>query len=1062
MPVYRLTIMPRLLAILSLAAAFCAQPSPAYAHMFNSLEQAFASPPIEYSTAPFWVWNDVVTKEKIDRDLQLFKEQNIHQVILHQRPGLITEYLGHDWHRLVEYSIDRAHALNMNVWLYDENSFPSGFGGGHVAAAMPESVEHGDSLVLQRIDPAVRPDPSQFECLVSVGYAASVLKNSLPGQPPQADVSDQTLYGFRAVRDKPNGWYGGSTYVDLLIPGVTETFIEVTMRGYEEKLGGEFGARVPGIFTDEPNIAPTGSRQGIRWTPSLFADFEARWGYDLRPHLPSLYEGIGDWKTARHNYHALLLDLFIDRWSKPWFAYTEEKNLQWTGHYWEHGWPSPYHGGDNMAMYAWHQVPGIDMLFNTFENRPDQFGNNRAVKELSSVANQLGRHRALSETYGGAGWDLDFADMKRYGDWQAVLGVNLMNQHLSYMTLKGRRKGDFPQSFSYHAPYWEDYGVLASYFHRLSYALTRGEQVNEILVLEPTTTAWMYYSPIEHHAMLDVIEYSFRELVDLLERAQVEYDLASEDIMEDHGRVARDRLVVGERSYSLVVIPEHMENLDRPTFELLQAYVKGGGECVLVGDPPTRVDGRIEPELRALFATEQAQVSRIGRNRNLVSQLSTSRLYGADFIPVEPESYGGQLHHMRRLLDDGQILFWANFSEDDYAQGRFECRGKDVSLLDPFTGSISAYPSERIGEHVRVEFQIPPAGSLLLFVSAKNRRDGPVESFPSRNWRVVSASTTTIRNDPNSLAIDYLDFEAGELEMSGTYFSPASDAAFRENGIERYGRWGFDPWAVAVQYKTNILDMAERFGPDSGYTAAYHFEVTPGFASRDLRAVIEWAHLYDIEVNGVAVQPLPGEWWLDQSFGVIDLVPHLKPGRNTIRLSVSPMNIHAEVEPVFVIGDFSLQSSDRGFVLHPPTPLEIGPWNDQGLPMYSGSVAYTKVIPGRAGARYRVKLNDWNGTVARVLVNGQEVGHIFTEPYQLDINKWIHAGDNEFTVEVVGSLQNILGPHHNDPTPGLVTPWSWFFAPAEQPAGKDYELRAYGLFKDFEVLEAPAANAALR
>jgi len=39
------------------------------------------------------------------------------------------------------------------------------------------------------------------------------------------------------------------------------------------------------------------------------------------------------------------------------------KTLKFTGHYWEHEWPNMRPGGDNMAMYAWPQVPAIDMLF---------------------------------------------------------------------------------------------------------------------------------------------------------------------------------------------------------------------------------------------------------------------------------------------------------------------------------------------------------------------------------------------------------------------------------------------------------------------------------------------------------------------------------------------------------------------------------------------------------------------------------------------------------------------------------------------------------------------------
>ncbi|MDZ7724012.1 MAG: hypothetical protein U5R06_14680 [candidate division KSB1 bacterium] len=133
--------------------------------------------------------------------------------------------------------------------------------------------------------------------------------------------------------------------------------------------------------------------------------------------------------------------------------------------------PNPQHGGDNMALYAWHQQLAIDMLFNNHEERPDQFGNVRAVKEQASIANQLGRERALSETCGAAGWELTFEDMKRLGDWKHTLGVNFMNQRLAYINLAGERKHDFPQGISYQTPWWDHYKVLNDYFGRLSVAL---------------------------------------------------------------------------------------------------------------------------------------------------------------------------------------------------------------------------------------------------------------------------------------------------------------------------------------------------------------------------------------------------------------------------------------------------------------------------------------------------------------------------------------------------------------------------------------------------------------
>ena len=147
-------------------------------------------------------------------------------------------------------------------------------------------------------------------------------------------------------------------YVDLLVRGVTEKFIEITVKGYEKIAGKDFGKTVPGVFSDEPEIMVQGSGN-VRWTPDLFSAFRQKWGYDLQTHLPSLFEETGDWKKIRHNYQQTLLQLFIERWSKPMHDYMEKHRLKWTGHYWEHGWPEPHKGPDNMAMYAWHQQPGL-------------------------------------------------------------------------------------------------------------------------------------------------------------------------------------------------------------------------------------------------------------------------------------------------------------------------------------------------------------------------------------------------------------------------------------------------------------------------------------------------------------------------------------------------------------------------------------------------------------------------------------------------------------------------------------------------------------------------------
>ena len=471
----------------------------------EQVKKLFKNPPVEYHSVPLWVWNNEVDEQEIDRQLTELKAGGIGGVFIHPRPGLITPYLSDRWFALCRYTVDKCKEMGMQVWLYDENSYPSGFAGGHVPVEMPESYNQGLGIVMHQADHLPETvDDKIFVILKKDGTKFQNITHEFKKFINQKGV----YYLFEKTDFGTSPRFGGGTYVDLLLDGVTDKFIEITMGGYEKTIGDEFGKLVPGIFTDEPNINP---ESGVKWTPALFEKFKQRWGYDLKVNLPSLFSETGNWQRVRHNYYELLLELFIENWSKPWHEYCEKKNLIWTGHYWEHGWPNPKHGGDNMAMYAWHQMPAIDLLMNQYsEDVNAQFGNVRSVKELSSVANQMGRARTLSETYGAGGWDLTFKDMKRIGDWEYVLGVNFMDQHLSYISIKGARKRDHPQSFSYHEPWWDDYSTLGEYFARLSLALSSGQQINKILVIEPTSTSWMYYSPTESNKKLYKLEMIFK------------------------------------------------------------------------------------------------------------------------------------------------------------------------------------------------------------------------------------------------------------------------------------------------------------------------------------------------------------------------------------------------------------------------------------------------------------------------------------------------------------------------------------------------------------------------
>ncbi len=887
------------------------------------VKKLFRDPPREYSTGPLWTWNDMLTDEQIRSSLRDLAKQKVKQVWVHPRPGLMTPYLSEEWFHLWEVALDEAKRLDMNVWIYDENSYPSGFAGGWVPEVMPESRGRGLKL-------AEWKNPPKWEDSFLAVYRLDGDKvENISAKIKAGEVSGKDRYFVASILRAANQpWNADRCYVDLLYPGVTEKFLEVTLEPYRKHFGKEFGKRIPGSFTDEPEIRPAG---GLPWTPDLPEQFKKRWGYDLIESLPSLATEIGDWKRVRHNYYQTLLNLFIERWGKPYFEYCAKNNLEFTGHYWEHVWPDCKSVPDNMAMSAWQQRPGIDTLMNQYaENTQAQFGNVRACREVSSLANQFGR-RTMVELYGAGGWDLRFEDMKRIGDWLEVLGINTLNQHLTYVTIRGARKRDHPQSFSYHEPWWDAYHVSAQYLARLTAALTQGEQINRILVLEPTTTAWMYQGNEEK---LKELGGSFFRLLMKLEAAQVEYDLGCENVLANHGSVSGQQFKVGQRAYDVVVIPPFTENLDEKTWQLLHSYVLAGGQVLSCAQATERCNGKIAGSpAHLVVANERWQKVDAGE---LPARLMRQQLQTAvTVVGRAPDDKGILFHHTRRLRD-GELLFLVNTSIESPSRGTVVSTLRGIEEWDLKSGNSAPYRFSRNERNVRADFELPPSGSLLLFLSQKPITPAP-QMVETSTDLVAVGPLETHHVEPNVLTLDYVDITAGGESKTNVYFYLAQKLAFEKNGLSR------NPWDNATQYKDEII--SKKFPPDSGFTASYKFTVESA-VPQNLAIVIERPDLYMITCNGQLVAAevsrrtprssdpfLPPDagsytvefkdWWLDKSFGRIPIANVARVGENVVTIKASPFTIYHELEPAYVLGDFTLKPAEFGFVISPDQPLAV-------------------------------------------------------------------------------------------------------------------------------------------
>ena len=188
----------------------------------STARELFQNPPVEYSSAPFWVWNDMMTDEMVISTLHDLYSQGIRQVFIHPRPGLMTPYLSNEWFRLWEVALKEAKRLGIKVWIYDENSYPSGFAGGLVPKVMKNSEGIGLRFSRENQIPEWSDDIVAVYQQTGDGYeniSEKIRKGQITGQ-------NQFLVA-RVAKASTGGMFADGRYVNLLTKGVTQKFLEV-------------------------------------------------------------------------------------------------------------------------------------------------------------------------------------------------------------------------------------------------------------------------------------------------------------------------------------------------------------------------------------------------------------------------------------------------------------------------------------------------------------------------------------------------------------------------------------------------------------------------------------------------------------------------------------------------------------------------------------------------------------------------------------------------------------------------------------------------------------------
>ncbi len=983
----------------------------------------FRSPTSEYRAIPFWAWNCKLEKAELLRQLEVFKQMGMGGVHMHVRTGMTTPYLSDEHMDLVKTCAEKCRQENMLAWLYDEDRWPSGAAGGIVTkderfrgrqllfTVEPYEVSMTHDRTSPHTVPAVRNDNG---CLVACydiildenGCLASARKIGAH------ESAEGTKWYVYVESLSPISWFNGQTYVDTMNPEAIQRFIDVTYERYLETVGEDFGGLVPAIFTDEPQFVrkkELGFASQIRdvilpWTEDLPQTYQAAYGEDIFEKLPELLWNLPDGQVSatRYRYHDHACQRFAEAFADQCGAWCGQHNLMLTGHVMlESTLESQTTAlGEAMRSYRAFQLPGIDMLCNRTEFT--------TAKQTQSAVRQYGREGMLCEMYGITGWDFDFRGHKFQGDWQAALGVTVRVPHLSFVSMKGEAKRDYPASINYQSPWWQDYRLVEDHFARVATAMTRGKAQVKVGVIHPIESYWLHFGPKDQTAGIrNQMDQNFQNLTDWLLHGSIDFDFICESLLPDQCKAGGAPLQVGCMAYDTILVP-NCQTLRSTTLERLEAFRAAGGRLIFIGDAPRYADALPSTRGSDLFALSEHVA--MGRE-TILEALEADRL--VDIRTAEGLRTDNLVHQLRK--DGSDYWMFIAHSRADYNPDVPACQELRITLqgeygvirYDTMTGHIAPMASTVENGKTVIRTKLWDLQTLLLRFTDRAAVPEAATEMPTAAGRPIPVPLCVdyTLEEPNVYLLDKAEFALDD----GAY-QPAQELLRADNVMRAQLGWPnrtgkvVQPWAIAENEPEHTMHL--------------RFTVHCACAFDHIKLATEDAELAKVTVNGSSIAAQPDGWFCDKSIGTIP-IGSLRQGENIIELSL-PIGKRIGAEWCYLLGNFGVHVMGEYRYLLPLQPqLGFDTVTCQGLAHYGSNLTY-RIPVTTHGGRLRVRIPHYAGAAIKLKAGNAE-GSIVYPPYTAVLE--LPAGDHTLELTLLGNRENCFGPLHNaDPTMIRVRP----------------------------------------
>ncbi len=1011
--------------------------------------ELFQNPTSEYRGTPFWAWNDKLTKETILEQVDIFHEMGFGGFHMHVRTGLDTPYLSDEYIDMVKLCNDKAKKQEMLSWLYDEDRWPSGAAGGYVTSdlrfrqrcgrlspAFHNEYEADRATFEQRIEKGEKPIGYLMSCY-RLEFENGLLKHyeRMPAKDYQG--CEDIWYVYMEL-DAESPWFNNQTYVNTLDKKAIEKFVSVTHERYYKALGEEFSKSIPAIFTDEPQFKCkqtfdfAGEKKDLLFpfTDDLPETFLQVYGYDLMDRLPEVFWETGNWSQVRYHYHDHLCDRFTEGFSKTVGDWCSAHDIMLTGHV--NGeqdlTAQTYSIGEAMRSYPHFKLPGIDMLMDRHEFS--------SVKQAQSVAHQCGAEGVLSELYGVTNWDFDFKGHKLQGDWQAALGVTVRVPHLSWMTMRGEAKRDYPASIFYQSPWYKEYKLIEDHFARVNTAMTRGKTKVRVGVIHPIESFWLLCGPKQQtEDRRRQAEKDFSNLVEWLLFGLIDFDFIDESLLPSQFQ-AGSRFHVGEMAYDAVVVPPCI-TLRRSTLERLEQFAKAGGDLIFFGDPPELIDALPSDEAKMLYDSCRHYAFNKIKLLNALEQYRT-----VDIL----NRFGFRSDNLLYQLREEKDASWLFISHVYRVKNWYEhCEPIRIIIDGIYTpvlyntmdGTVCGMDYTHENGRTIIPHEFYAEDSLLIRLEPPKAENG-LKSAPKKlyldGYELAEPIAYTL-SEPNALLLDMAEYALnGEEYRAKEELLRIGNFARRQLGYPTLLEAVAQPWVIdQKETPKDILSM--RITVDSEIECA------------EVYLAIELDN-QEITWNGRPVELRPVGYFTDKCIQTIRLNGLMK-GENELIVKM-PFGKKTNVEWLYLLGDFGVSVCGvKTKITAKPEQLYYGSTIHQGLPFYSGNITYHTEFEADGVHCSELFVPRFCGPVLSVELDGEKAGTIAFAPHTLDLGL-LPKGKHSLAITIYGNRVNAFGCVHN-----TNTELEWYGPDCWRSEGNSfayqYQLRPFGITQNVHI-----------